>query len=86
MARCKEISELGMKLELNSPLPPGSRGALHLAYEDFSFGLSFLVTNSRADIGGIRFIYESDQQRNAVLRLVECLTAAKPCTSLALIG
>ena len=83
LARCKEISTFGMKLEIGRPLVCGSRGTLQLSFEQFSFSLPFLVTNSQAEIGGISFIYESDQQRSDVNQLLAWLRTEKSCTSLA---
>jgi hypothetical protein len=82
-AICKEISTLGMKLELHEALMPHSFGTIHLSVEDVAIALPFQATSSELKHGGVRFVYESEEQRNAVQRLVECLTAPKPCTSLA---
>ena len=85
LARCKEISALGMKLELERPLNPDSHGTVHLCLEDFSFSVPFQTTSSQTLHGGIRFVYESEEQRHAVLRLVASLAGPKSCTSLALV-
>jgi hypothetical protein len=85
-ATCKEISTHGMKLELEVPLAPNSLGTVQLSVEDWSLTLPCQATGSEVKRSGIRFLYESEDQLEAMTRLVACITAPKPCTSLVLVG
>lgn len=85
LGRCKEISSEGMKVVLREPFSPDSFCAAHFDCEDLSFKMPVRVIHSGADSGGLKFIFESDDQRDAVGRLMEFLATPKPCTSLALL-
>jgi hypothetical protein len=82
--RCREISTEGMKLELNESFCPTTVGALDLCYEDVNLRLPVRLTHSGPNFDAVKFVYESIEQKDAVARLVACLTGPKPCTSLAL--
>lgn len=82
--RCKEISTEGMKVAIQEPFSANSFCAAHFESEELSFKLPARVVHSGPDSGGLKFIYESDDQRDAVTRLVERLATPQPCTSLTL--
>lgn len=86
LVRCREISTEGMKLESHKPLSPGSCGALHLSFEEFDIELSIEVTNTGVNFGGVRFIYQSSEQRDTISQLLASLITPRPCTSLALLS
>jgi hypothetical protein len=73
--RCLEISTEGMKLELRQPLAPDATGTVRLSYQDAILELPVRVAHSGAFYDGVKFIYESDEQRDEVSRLVTRLTA-----------
>ena len=82
--RCTEISQEGMKLELTGHCPQGTCGSVHLRHEDFSLKLGFRSLRSGPGACGILFVFDSEEQKDAVCRLVEALSAPRPCTSLAI--
>ena len=82
--RCKEISTEGMKVAIREPFSADSFCAAHFESEELSFKLPVRVIHSGPDSGSLKFIYESNDQRDAVTRLVQCLATPQPCTSLAL--
>ena len=75
VARCKDISVEGMKLELRDPLPLNSVGTISVSYEGLALDISARVTHCQPNCDGLRFIYETDEQRNQVARLVASLAA-----------
>jgi PilZ domain. len=82
VAVCKEISTLGMKLEFERPLIANSLAVAHLSIEEMKVSIPCQITSSDMDAGGLRFIYESEQQKSIINEMVALLTAPKPCTSL----
>ena len=79
--RCLEISTEGMKLEVREHLSTDSCGAVHLSYKNLSLDLPVRVANSGPTYDGLRFIFETDEQREDVVRLVALLAgvdAARP--------
>jgi hypothetical protein len=75
--RCREISTEGMKLELREPLCPNSCGKVRLNYQNFRLELPVRVAHSGASYDGVKFVYESDEQRDDVNRLVAVLAGPK---------
>jgi hypothetical protein len=71
VGRCMEISTEGMKLELSRPLSPDSSGLVQIHYQGVTLELTVRVAHSSASHDGVRFVYESDEQRDEVIRLVE---------------
>lgn len=71
--RCIEISTEGMKVALDRPLTPECAGRVRLAHQDFMLDLPFRVAHSGPSYDGVRFVYESDEQRDDVIRLVSQL-------------
>jgi len=59
-----EISTEGMKLELREPLSPNSCGRVRLSYLNFRLELPVRVAHSGASYDGVKFVYESDEQRD----------------------
>lgn len=74
---CKEISTEGMKLELREPLSPGASGIVRLTYQDMLLDLRVRVAHSGPTYDGVRFIYESEDQRDELSRLVARLAGPK---------
>jgi hypothetical protein len=75
--RCTEISTEGMKLAVDRPLAPESGGRVRLAYQDLVLELPFRVAHSGPSYDGVRFIYESDEQRDDIMRLVAQLAGPR---------
>ncbi|HEX3892676.1 MAG TPA: PilZ domain-containing protein [Terracidiphilus sp.] len=73
--RCIEISTEGMKLELRQPLAPDSCGTVAFNYQDFALELPVRVAHSGSYYDGVKFIYETEEQRDEINRLVARLTA-----------
>jgi hypothetical protein len=71
--RCTEISTEGMKIEVQEPLCPDTSGVVHIAYQDVTLDVTVRVAHSSASHDGVRFVYESDEQRDELTRLVEIL-------------
>jgi len=69
-ARCTEISTEGMKLTVDRPLTNECEGRVRVAYEDIVVEIPFRVAHSGPSYDGVRFLYESDEQRDDVIRLV----------------
>ena len=68
--RCIEISTEGMKVAVDRPLALECTGRVRLAHEDTVLELPFRLVHSGPSFDGVRFIYESDEQRDDVIRLV----------------
>src|ERR1700744_1997001 len=75
VGRCKEVSTEGMKLELRQPLAPDACGTVCFSYQDFAFELPVRVAHSGASYDGVKFLYESEEQRDEVTRFVARLSA-----------
>lgn len=72
--RCREISKEGMRIELQHPIAADTCGTVSLIYQDLSLELRVCVTHAEAEFKGLKFLFESDKDRNAVERLVALLS------------
>jgi hypothetical protein len=72
--RCTEISTEGMKLEVRQPLAPDACGKVRLSYQDFSLDIPVRVAHSGSFYDGVKFVYDSDEQRDEMSRLVARLS------------
>jgi hypothetical protein len=84
--RCREISTEGMKLEVRQPLLPDSCGSVHISYHGIALELTVRVAHSGSTHDGVKFVYDSDEQRDDVIRLVELLAGPQPRTGPVLLG
>jgi hypothetical protein len=75
--RCTEISTEGMKLELRQPLAPDSCGMVRLSHRDILIEIPVRVAHSGSSYDGVKFVYESDEQRDELIRLVAILAGPK---------
>jgi hypothetical protein len=74
LGRCKDISREGMKMELQQPLPPDACGTVSMTFQNQTLELNVQVAHAGETQDGMKFIYSSDSQRNAVARLLASLT------------
>lgn len=74
VGRCKEISTEGMRLEVRDPLAPDTAGTVHISYQGVALELTVRVAHSSSSHEGVRFVYETDEQRDEVIRLVALLS------------
>ncbi len=74
--RCREISKEGMRIELEHPVAAETCGTVSLSYKDLSLELRVCVTRTEAETKGLKFLFESDKDRNAVERLVALLAGS----------
>lgn len=74
--RCREISKEGMRIELQHPIAADSCGTVSLIYRDLSLELRVCVTHVGAEFKGLKFLFESEKDRNAVERLVALLSGS----------
>jgi hypothetical protein len=85
-ARCTEISTEGMKLEVRVPLSPESTGTVRLTHRGVTLDIAVRVAHSSSSHDGVRFVYESDEQRDEVSRLVEILVGPQGHSGPVLLG
>jgi hypothetical protein len=85
IARCRDISEDGMRLELGDPFPPESCGEVSFSYQELSLDLYVRVTHAGVGCDGLKFLYESDEQRAKMLLLMSRLATPHPVASLFLV-
>jgi len=75
--RCIEIGREGMKVKLPQPVPCETCGTVCLDYLELSLELRVSVVHTGADYHGLRFLFETDKDRNVVDRLVALLSGSK---------
>ena len=73
--RCRNISLDGMRLQIRAGLALYTRGEVSFDYDDLSFALRVRVAHSGSASGGVKFMYESEDQKSAVLELIARLAA-----------
>jgi len=71
--RCTEISREGMKVELRQPVSPDTCGTVSITYRELSLKLPVCVAHSGTGQEGLRFLFESEEDRTGVERLVSLL-------------
>ena len=74
MGLCTEISTEGMTLEVFKPLSADSLGRVHVDFNDVELDLAVCVAHSGSSCDGVRFVYQSEEQRNEVSRLIAVIT------------
>ncbi|MGP8258731.1 MAG: PilZ domain-containing protein [Acidobacteriaceae bacterium] len=74
LGRCRDISREGMRMELGQPLPPDACGTVSMTFQNQTLELNVRVAHAGATQDGMKFIYTSDSERNAVARLLASLT------------
>ncbi len=86
LARCRDISEDGMRVELPDPFTPDTCGEVVFSYQGLSFNLQVHVAHAGAAYAGLRFVYQSEDQRTEVLHLMSLLATPPRTVSLFLVG
>ncbi len=71
--RCIEIGKEGMKVKLPQPVTRDTCGTVCVDYLELSLEVRVSVAHAGADYYGLRFLFESDKDRDAVERLVSLL-------------
>ena len=85
LARCRDISEAGMRVELDDPFPPDCSGEVSFCYQELSFELPVRVMHTGTTSHGLAFVYQSEEQRQAILHLISHLATQRPSASLFLV-
>lgn len=86
LVRCVDISANGMRIELHEPPQPCSCGRVSFCFQDLSLELPVWITYANANSTGLKFLYESDEQRSLVLELLSRLVSTPPDTALFLVS
>lgn len=84
-ARCTEISEEGMRLELLEPLQSNSCGKVSLRHRDRTLEFNVRVASVGSTHAGLEFICASSAERSQVAHLVASLIAPQDPPALVLI-
>ena len=82
LARCQDISEDGMRVELPAPFPPDCCGEVAFSFQELSFELPVRVMHTGVTCHGLAFVYQSEEQRQSILRLISHLTTQQRNASL----
>jgi PilZ domain len=77
IGRCTEISKEGMKVEFEQPLPADTRGKVSMNWHDGVLELKAKVAHVGPNHSGLKFLCESDEERDAVADLVSTLAHAQ---------
>jgi PilZ domain len=85
IGRCTEISQEGMRLELEQPLLSYPCGKVAMTYQNQAFEFNVRVAHVEASRVGVVFLYESDAEREAVAHLVAALAAPQDRPGLVLV-
>jgi hypothetical protein len=85
-ARCRDISEDGMRIEIRTPFSPDCCGEVAFSYKGFSFELQVQVAHVGIAYDGVKFIYESEDQRTEILQLLSRLATPPRASRPFLIG
>ena len=74
--RCREIGKEGMTVDLREPISADVTGSVSLDYKNISLDLGVSVTHSGNTAHGLKFLFESEQEKAAVERLVALLAGS----------
>lgn len=77
VVRCTNVSVDGIQVALNGTLAPRTRGSVAFDYEELSFDLQVSVTHRGSHRGGLRFIYDSEQEKSSIVELIARLATAQ---------
>ena len=74
--RCKEISKDGMMIHMRESAPPDACGTVTVSYREKSLQLPVSVVHNGKGQLGLKFLFESDNDRSALEHLVSLVAAA----------
>ncbi|HEX4031333.1 MAG TPA: PilZ domain-containing protein [Terracidiphilus sp.] len=74
--RCRAISREGMTVRFREAVAEDTCGTVSVSYKNISLDLRVCVTHHGEDADGLKFLFEAEQDRNAVERLVELLAGS----------
>jgi hypothetical protein len=86
LARCRDISEDGMRVELPTPFTPDTCGEVVFIYQGLSFKLQVRVAHTGTAYAGLRFVFQSEEQRTDVLHIMSLLATPPRTVGLFLVG
>ena len=84
-ARCTEISEEGMRLELLQPLQSNTCGKVSLRHRDRTLEFNVRVASVGATHVGLEFICASSDERSQLTQLVASVAAPQKAPALLLL-
>jgi hypothetical protein len=74
--RCRQISNEGMSVEFRDPVAADACGTVSVSYKNLSLELRICVTNNGKGADGLKFLFETDEDRSSVERLVALLAGS----------
>jgi hypothetical protein len=74
--RCREISKEGMTVEFRGQVVADSSGTVSISYKNLEIDLQVAVTHSGKAADGLKFLFETEQEKSAVERLVALLAGS----------
>lgn len=77
LVRCTNVSVDGLQVVASGGLVPRARGSVSFEYEEMTFDLQVSVTHRGSHRGGLRFIYDSEQERNSIIELISRLVSGQ---------
>lgn len=80
--RCREISEGGMTLEHGSLLPQDSAGIVSVSYNGRNIEIQACVAHAGTRQCGLKFIYETEEERRDMALFVAFLAATQKATGM----
>lgn len=81
IGRCTEISTEGIRLELDQPFETGITGVVRLSERGMTADIPVRVCYSNSDHVGLKFLYDSDEQHEEIIRLVNLCAGLRPHSS-----
>lgn len=76
LGRCREISREGMAVEFDEPVAVDSCGLVSVSYKSLMLELPVAVAHNGKKADGLRFLFETDEDRSSVERLVALLAGS----------
>jgi len=74
--RCREISREGMAVEFSEPVQVEACGTVSMIYKSLMLELRVAVAHNGKKADGLRFLFETDEDRGSVERLVTLLAGS----------
>jgi hypothetical protein len=74
--RCREISKEGMAVEFREPVAADSSGMVSVSYKNLALELRVCVAHNGKKADGLKFLFETDEDRGSVERLVALLAGS----------